>query len=158
MTDQIAIKLLAGPQLISRAQLASALASLDAEIKVAEASVDEEEGPHEDTPTYAEIKKMKSERTKSKKLLKAIDTSLLDTARQTLAAMSEAESPDEAIGVLRSRLEKLVIDHNATVERGSVTWYDNLVKKYGRTLHQLDAARVASAAGLRTHLIQLGYE
>ena len=158
LTDQIAIKLLAGPQLISRAQLASALASLDTEIKVAEASGDEEEEPHEDTPTFAEIKKMKSERTKSKKLLKAIDTSLLATARQTLAAMSEAESPDEAIGVLRSRLEKLVIDHNATVERGSVTWYDNLVKKYGRTLHQLDAARVASAAGLRTHLIQLGYE
>ncbi|MCY4517834.1 MAG: class I SAM-dependent DNA methyltransferase [Acidimicrobiaceae bacterium] len=158
LTDQIAVKLLAGAQLTSRAELAAALASLDGEIKAAEASYDDEEVPREDAPTLAEIKKMKSKRTNSKKLLTALDTSLLDTTRRTLAAMQEADAPDEVIGVLRSRLEQLVIDHYATVERDSVTWYDNLVRKYGRTLHQLDAARIAPTAALRTHLIQLGYE
>ena len=73
LADQIAIKLLAGPQLTSRSELAAALASLDAEIKAAEATHDEDDGQ----PSPAEVKKMKSERTKAKRTMKAIDTSLL---------------------------------------------------------------------------------
>ena len=60
LADQTAIKLLAGPKLASRAELAAALASLDAEIKAAEATGDED-----DAPSPAEIKKMKSARHQS---------------------------------------------------------------------------------------------
>ncbi|WP_420445196.1 N-6 DNA methylase [Candidatus Poriferisodalis sp.] len=158
LADQIAIKLLAGPQLASRAELAAALASLGSEIKAAEATGAENDEPEHDAPTPAKIKMMKSERTKAKKTLKAIDASLLATAHQTLDAMPLEDAPAEAIGVLRSRIETLVADQFAGIERRTLLWYDNLVNKYGATLHQLDAARFASAAGLRTHLIQLGYE
>ena len=158
LADQIAIKLLAGPQLASRAELAAALASLDAEIKAAEASGDEDDEPDDDAPTPAEIKNMKSERTKAKKTLRSIDASLLATARQTLDAMALAEAPAQSSEVLRSRIEKLVADHFADIERATLAWYDNLVNKYGTTLQDLEAARDTATARLEKHLKRLGYE
>ena len=157
LADQIAVKLLAGPQLASRAELAAALASLDAEIKAAEASGDEDDEPDDDAPSPAQIKKMKSERTKAKKTLKAIDASLLATARQTLDAMTEADAPAEVVGVLRGRIEKLVADHFAHIERSTLAWYGNLVNKYGTTLRDLEAERNAAVARLNKHLKGLGY-
>ena len=158
LADQIAVKLLAGPQLAERAELAAALASLDAAIKVAEASYDDEEEPHEDTPIPAEVKKMKSERTKAKKLLKATDTSLLAAACQTLAAMSEADAPDKVIGVLQRRIERLVAGHFTDIERSTLDWYDDLVNKYGTALRDLEVQRDAAARRLEKYLKELGYD
>ena len=157
LADQTAIKLLAGPQLASRAELAAAVASLDAEIKAAEAIRGDDDEPDDDAPTPAEITKMKSERTKAKRTLKALDASLLATARQTLDAMPEADAPAEVIGVLRSRIEKLVADHFADIERSTLAWFDNLVNKYGTTLEDLEAARDTATARLEKHLKELGY-
>ena len=158
LADQIAIKLLAGPKLASRAELAARLDSLDAEIKAAEATGEEDDEPDGDAPTPAEIKKMKSERTKAKRTLKVIDASLLATARQTLDAMAEADAPAEVIGVLRDRIEKQVADHFAAIERTALAWYDNLVNKYGITLRDLEAERDAAVARLDRFLNRLGYE
>ena len=158
LADQTAIKLLAGPQLASRAALAAALASLNAEINAAEAIGDDDDDSADDTPNPAEIKEMKSERTNAKKTLRALDASLLATARQTLDAMAPAEAPAEAIGVLRIRIEKLVADHFTDIERSTLAWYDNLVNKYGATLRQLESERDAASARLDQHLQELGYE
>ena len=155
LADQIAIKLLAGPQLANRHELAAALASLDAEVKAAE-SIDDEDDDGWLSPT--EIKAMKSERTKTKKKLKAMDASLLATARQTLDDMSPAEAPAQAIGILRTRIENLVAGHFAAIERSTLTWYDNLTNKYGTTLHELEARRDAATIRLQQHLRTLGYE
>ena len=81
LADQAVIKLLAGPQLASRTELREAVASLDAEIKAAQATSNEDDEPDEDGPRPAEIKRMKSERTKAKRTLKAMDASLLAAAR-----------------------------------------------------------------------------
>ena len=88
LADQIALRLLAGAQLEARVDLAAEAARLDAEIKAAEASDDEEEEPDDDALSTAEIKKLKSERTKARKDLKALDASLLAMARRSLDAMS----------------------------------------------------------------------
>ena len=157
LADQTAIKLLAGPQLASRAELAAAVAGLDAQIKAAEATGYEDDEPDDDAPNPAEIKKMKSARTKAKKTLKAIDASLLATARQTLDAMPPADAPAQAIGVLHGRIEKLVADHFAAREGDSLSWYDNLVNKYGTALRDLEAERDIAAARLEKHLKELGY-
>ena len=131
LADQTVIKLLAAPQLAERTVLAAEHARLDAEIKAAEAADDDALSP-------AAIKKLKSARTKVKKKLKVIDVSLLATARRTLDGMPPADAPAQAIGVLRSRIEKLVVDHFATIERSTFAWYDNLVNKYGTTLGELE--------------------
>ena len=156
MADQIAVKLLAGPSLAERAALAAALAGLDSEIRATETDGDNEDDP-DDTPEPLDVKKLKSERTKVKKSLKSIDASLLETARQSLAAMSDADAPDEVIGVLRSRIERLVAEHFTDIERRTLDWYDNLLDKYGTALSELEAQRDAAAARLENHLKELGY-
>ena len=150
LADQTVIKLLAGPLVAERTVLAVEHARLDAEIKGAEAS--------DDAPSPAETKKLKSARTKAKKRLKAIDASLLLVARQMLGAMSRADAPSQAIGVLRSRIEKLVADRFATIERSTLAWYDNVADKYSTNLHELETERDTAAARLNQHLKELGYE
>lgn len=100
---------------------------------------------------------MKSERTKAKKSLKAIYASLLTTAREALDAMQPATARTHVIGVLHSRIETLVDDHYANIERRTLAWYDNLTNKYGTTLHQLEAERDIAIGRLQKHLTELGY-
>ena len=152
LIDQTAIKLLAAPQLAERTNLAAEHTRLDTEIKTADSS------NNEDALSPAEIKKLKSARTKTKKQLKAIDDSLLTTARQTLAAMAPTDASAHAIGVLRGRIEKLVSDHFATIERSTLAWHNNLVSKYGNTLRDLETERDNAATRLDRHLKELGYE
>ena len=157
LADQIAIKLLAGLELAARTDFADKVARLDADIKAAEASDDEDEEPDVDALSPADLKRLKSTRTKVRRDLKAIDASLVAVARQTLESMPLADASTDAIGVLRSRIENLVADHFATIERSTLTWYDNLVNKYGITLRDLEVERDAAAARLERHLKELGY-
>ncbi len=150
LADRDVIKLLAGPQLAERTVLADEHARLDTFVKAAEA-------PDEYTSIAAEIKRLKSARAKAKKRLKAIDAALLPTARQTLYAMPPADAPNQAIGVLRSRIEKLVTAHAATTERTTLAWYDNVTNKYGTTLRRLETQRGTAATRLSQHLKELGY-
>ena len=157
LADQIAVKLLARPELAARAGRAAEAARLDAEIKAAEASDDEDEEPDDDALSSAEIKKLKSARTKAKRDLKALDASLLAVARWTLDAMPPADAPAQTIGVLRGRIEEFVADYFVDIERNTLAWYDNLVNKYGTTLRDLEVDRDAAAARLQKHLKELGY-
>ena len=157
LADQLAIQLLAGRQLTERADAATEYARLDAEIRAAEASDGEDDDPDDDALSPAEIKKLKSERANAKKALKAIDASLLAAARQTLDAMAPAGATSRTVSVLRSRIENLVAEHFANIERSTLAWYDNLVNKYGTTLRDLEAERDAATARLEKHLEELGY-
>ena len=159
LADQIAVKLLAGAELAERADLAAECARLNAEIKAAEASGDEDDegAESDDALSPAEIRALKSARTRAKKSLKAIDALLLAAARQTLEAMSPANAPAQATSVLRGRIEKLVADHFAAVERSALAWYDNILNKYGTTLRDLEAERDAAGNRLQKHLTELGY-
>ena len=150
LADQIAIQLLAGAQLDSRADIATKLADLDAEITAAEAADAE-------APSPGDTRKMKAERTKLKKTLKEIDDSLLTTACQSLEAMLSADAPSPAIGVLRGRFDRLATEHSTTVERDAVTRYDHLVVKYGTTLRSLETEREVAASRLDANLKDLGY-
>ena len=152
MTELTAIKLLAAPQLAKRTSLAARHARLNTEIRTAEASNNGE------IPSPAEIKKMKSARTETKKQLKVIEASLLTTARQTLDTMTPADAPTQAFGVLRDRIKELITDHFATIERDTLAWYDNLADKYGTTLRDLEAERDQATARLNEHLTEMGYE
>ena len=147
LAHQTVIKLLAGPQLALRTDLAADHARLDTEIKA----------PGDYALTPAEMKELKSVRAKAKKNLKAIDASLLATARHTLDAMPPVDAPAKVIGVLRNRIEKFVTDHFATIERSTLAWYDNLANKYGTNLRDLETERDSAAARLDQHLKELGY-
>lgn len=146
LADQAVIKLLAGRQLAERTAVADKYARLEDEIQAADGAL-----------SPAQIKELKSARSEAKRQLKAIDSSLLGAARETLDGMPSAEAPTRAIGMLRSRIEKIVGDHSATTQRIALAWYDNLANKYGTTLHELEAERDTAAARLNQHLKVLGY-
>ena len=156
LTDQTAIKILAAPQLAKLSNLATEHTRLNTEIKTIGASKDHNQ-PNQDILSPTEIKKLKSARTKTKKQLKTIEASLLAAARQTLDTMAPADAPVQAIGVLRTRIEKLVTDHYATIERSVLAWHDNLTDKYGDTLRDLETHRDNAATHLEQHLEELGY-
>ncbi|MCY3849706.1 MAG: hypothetical protein OXF75_02750 [Acidimicrobiaceae bacterium] len=155
--DQIAVKLLACAQLDERAGLVAEHARLDAEIKAAE-SASHDDGADDGALSPAELKALKSERTKAKKKLGAIDSSLLATARENLDDMKPEDAPAKVIGVLNNRLEALVDDHYAVIERTALAWYDNLIAKYGTTLGDLETERDDATARLQKHLRDLDYE
>ncbi|MXW60628.1 MAG: N-6 DNA methylase [Acidimicrobiaceae bacterium] len=155
--EQIAIKLLAAAQLAERADLAAEHARFDAKIKSAEIASDEVDDADDNELSPAEIKELKSKRTEVKKKLGAIDSSLLATARENLDDIKPEHAPAMAIGVLNNRLEALVADHYAVLERTVLAWYDNLIAKYGSTLQRLETERDDAAARLQEQLKELGY-
>ena len=72
LADTLAIRILAGEHLASRATLAIEATRLDAEVKAAEVTESDEEGEDEDRDNAispAELKKLKADRTKAKKAL-----------------------------------------------------------------------------------------
>ncbi len=144
MADQIAVRLLAASELAKRSELVAEHARLDAAIKSGDYSP-------------AEIRKLKAVRTKAKRALKVLEAGLLTIARQTLETLSPDDALVKAIGELLRRVEKLVADHFAEVERSVVDWYDNLVNKYGTTLESLETERDTATAWLDKHLKELGY-
>ena len=72
--------------------------------------------------------------------------------------MPSAAAPTHTISVLRNRIQKLVADHFANIERCTLAWYDNLASKYGTTLSELDTARNAAVTCLTDHLKRLNHE
>ena len=148
LADQIAVQLLAAPELAKRSVLTADHARLERKIKTTE----------DNALTHVEIRKLKSARAKAKKDLKSIDTHLIPVADQALDHLSPADAPAMVIGELRSRIEKLVANHYSKIERRAVGWYDNLVDKYGTTLQELEIERDAAIARLAEHLTGLGYD
>ena len=157
LADQTAIKLLAGSQLAERADLVLQHARLVVEINAAEASDDDDE-PDDGALSPSEVKRLKTERTRARRALKNVDNALLEQAHQALQVMRMDDAPAEAVGVLRSRIKKRIAGHFATVERYTLAWYDNLTRKYGTTLSQLEYERDVISARLEKHLTELGYE
>ena len=159
LADQTAVRLLAGGALDERRVLVIEAARLDAEIKAAESSGnDDEDGQPEDTIDPEALKRLKAARTKAKKDLKAIDAGLLITARTALTSMTPEAARDVVVGELRARIERLLGDHHTGIERHFIAWHNNLADKYGRTLRELESARDEAAARLEKHLVELGYD
>jgi type I restriction enzyme M protein len=160
LADQTAIRLLATDALDQRRELATDVARLDAEIKGAEPSGDEDDlaDEPEDAISPDELKKLKAARTTAKKDLKTIDAELLATARSELAGMNPDAATDVVIGELRIRIERLIGDYYASIEREIAGWHGNLADKYGTTFRHLEATRDEATARLGKHLQELGYE
>ena len=156
LADESAIKLLAGSLFAERADLVVEHARLLVEINAAESLGDDDE-PDDDIAGLLEVIQLEDERTRVKRALKSVDDALLAEAHRALGAMHVDDAPGKAIGVLRSRIEKLVADHFATVEQSTVVWLDKLAIKYGTTLSELEVERDSADARLKWHLKELGY-
>ena len=158
LADQVPIRLLAGPALDRRRQLTSQITQLDAEIQAnVTATIDHDQTPDGERLRSEAVKKLEASRTRVKQHIEAIDASLLPAARRVLGDITGDDATDRATGELRDRVEHLVNDHYADLERRIAAWHDNLAQKYGTTLRQLEAEQDEAAARLDKHLRELGY-
>jgi type I restriction enzyme M protein len=145
------------------AALEGEVAELDSSIKAATASDDEDEDgddaePAEDALSPAEIKRLKSRLTATKKQLKAEKLAFahrLDEAGRALDDSSARQIVLDAMehGLL-SEAQDRITRHRRAVIAAFETWWD----KYQAPLSALETGRDAAAAKLSGFLRGLGYE
>ena len=153
LVDQIAVKLLAGASLDIRNDYYTEYCLIDAEIKSAEA-INEDDNSLE----KHRIRQLKSSRANAKRRMKMIDDSLLNTARQAFDVMPLAEAFSHTSTVLKQRIEDVISDYFIDTERNILSWYDNLVHKYGTSLLELIEERVSATVRFDNHMKYLGYD
>ena len=141
------------------AQAEATVAELEARLKAAEPTDDEDESADEpeEVVSDAEIRSLKKERTEAKKRLKALKTALTTRLQETLAAMTENEARQAVLKVLRDdllvQLTHSVSGHRAAVVREIEGWWD----KYRVTLRELTGGRDEASARLDLFIVEMGY-
>jgi type I restriction enzyme M protein len=159
LMDHPLVRALVPELLVEREELAAQVAEIDAAIKSAEAAsgeeVDGDDEADDEALAPAELKALKSQRTKAKKALKALDAKLLDDA---IAARGQAHGETLACELLQRQLQggltrRVVALRHVLVQRYE-TWHD----KYAVTMRDIEAERDAAARRLDTFLAELGYD
>jgi type I restriction enzyme M protein len=156
LVDQPIVSALVPRLLSEREELAAEVAEIDATIKAAEASGEEDDNAGDETDdellTPAELKAFKSQRTKGKKALKALDANLLEAASR---ARGQADAESLVCDLLRARLQeglarRTAAHRQALAERCQI-WH----RKYAITLRELEADRDAATHALDSFLSDL---
>ena len=142
------------------ADLEGEVAELDSTIKAATASDHEEDGdePAEETLSPAELKKLKSRLTATKKQLKVEKAAFADRLAAASAGLDDTSARQIVLDALQHDLvteaDDRITRHRRTVITAFETWWD----KYQTPLSTLEAERDAAAAKLAGFLKELGYE
>lgn len=141
------------------AALEAEVAELDSTIKAAIASDDEEDAePSEDALSPAEVKKLKSKLTATKKQLKSEKGTFADRLEAAGAALDDAIARRTVLDGLESDLiaeaQDRIARHRRAVISAFETWWD----KYQTPLAALEAERDEAATTLAAFLKELGYE
>jgi type I restriction enzyme M protein len=163
LTDEPVVAALVPDLLAEREELAAAWAELDAAVKSATATPDDDEEAVDDEPaeearTAAELKALKAKRTKAKAALKKFDAALLKAVFAAREALKAEEAQALVLGILRTRLVDAIEGHLAGHRQALARRYQTWHGKYAATLRELEAERDQAAAKLNQFLKELGYE
>jgi len=141
------------------ATLETDVTELDSTIKAA-ATTDNEDGaePDDDVLSPAEVKKLKSQLTASKKKLKAEKAAFGHRLTQASEQLDDSTARQIVLDAMEHDLvgeaEDRITRHRRAVIAAFETWWD----KYQTPLSALEAERDAAAAKLAGFLKELGYE
>ena len=142
LTDQPIIAALVPHLLAEREELASSVAGLDATIRAAETTGDEDEGaegsdPDEDALSEEALKRLRSERTAARKQLRKVDGRLLDEATTGRQALTPEAGEALVLGILYNRLTTALDRHVAAQQQHLIETYRRWHDKYAITLRDL---------------------
>lgn len=133
-------------------------AELDAHVKAATATPDEEEADSEETLSPDELKKLRADLITAKHQLKRLEAEFLDRLHQAVTKL-DAESEEALVrNILKSDLQDRLDAEVAGGRRALIERYRTWTDKYAVTLRDLEAQHSAAAARLNTYLKDLGYE
>jgi len=140
------------------AALEAKVADIDSTIKSATASEEDDAETAEDALSPAEIKKLKSKLTATKKQLKAEKAAFGQRLGKASEALDDSSARQLVIDALQSDLlveaQDRITRHRREVIAAFETWWD----KYRVTLADLNTERDATAKKLADFLKELGYE
>ena len=136
------------------------MAELDSTIKAATASDDGEDGdePGEETLSPAELKKLKSKLTATKKQLKVEKAAFADRLAAASTSLDNTSARQIVLDALEHDLlaeaNDRITRHRRAVIAAFETWWD----KYQTPLSTLETKRDAATTRLASILEELGYE
>lgn len=162
--DHRLVKRLLPEYLAELAELEAKKAELDATVKGAAGSAEDEEAEseegagEEDAMSEEDLAKVKGELAAVKKALKAKREGFKQRLKTACAALGEKAARELVLGILRAELEGILGRYVAGQRRQVVAAYETWWDKYRVPLVSIEAERDAAAARLRGFLEGLGYE
>ncbi|MEQ8456652.1 MAG: class I SAM-dependent DNA methyltransferase [Sandaracinaceae bacterium] len=155
--DHRLVRLLLPEYLADISELEAKKAELDAAIKDAKASEDDEDAEVEEQLSEAGVKALKMELSAVKKKLKTKEGTFTKRLEEARVALGEDAATDLTLDVLRADLDAIlgryVADHRQQLVAAFEGWWD----KYRVTLTSIEGERDAAAGKLRGFLGSLGY-
>lgn len=133
-------------------------AGLDAQVKAALATSDDEDGPFAETSDPTELKNLRADLAEAKRQLKRLEKEFLDRLK---IAVTELNNDSEMTLVLRILKCDLQDRLDADIESGRRSLADRYrawADKYAVTLLDLESQRIAAATNLNGYFKDLGYE
>jgi type I restriction enzyme M protein len=158
LVEQPIISALVPKLLADREEMAAQVAEIDANIKSAEGSGEDDDanGDADDAVlTPAELKAFKAQRTTARRALKALDAKLLEAAT---VARGQVDTESLTCGLLRARLQAGLSRRVAAHRQALVDRYQTWHGKYAVTLRDIEAERDGAARKLSDLLAELGYD
>lgn len=157
--DHRLVRRLMPDYLADLSELEAKKAELDAQIKSAAPSGDDEdeEEESEEPLTEAELKKLKTELSAVKKKLKSKEGSFQKRLREARAALDEERASELVLAILRADLDAILARYVADRRHHVVAAFEGWWDKYRVTLTSIEEERDAAAAKLREFLGGLGY-
>lgn len=155
--DHRLVRRLLPEYLANISELEAKKAELDASIKGAKASDDEDEEESEDALSEEELKALKKKLSDVKKKLKAEEGNFTKRLQEAGAALDEDGARGLSLFILRADLDatlgRYVMDHRQRIVGAFEGWWD----KYQMTLTSIEEERDSAAGKLREFLGGLGY-
>jgi type I restriction enzyme M protein len=155
--DHRLVRRLLPEYLADLSELEAKKAELDATIKSATPSDDEDEEEPEEQLSEAEMKALKSELTAVKKMLKTKEGNFTKRLQEARAALDENGAKDLALGILRADLAAILARYVADHRQQLVAAFEGWWGKYRTTLTSIEEERDKAAGTLRVMLEGLGY-
>ena len=133
-------------------------AELDATIKAAQPTEDEEEAEEpEEKLSDDEVKALKKELGAAKKKLKTLQADFVKQLDAAIHQLDQAGARELVLGILRGQLDAILVRYVATHRQGVVAAFESWWDKYRVMLVSIEAERDAAATRLRSFLGALGY-
>jgi len=156
--DHRLVKRLLPEYLADISDLESKKAELEATIKSANSSNDEEEGEEsEEALSEDEVKALKRELTGVKKALKTKQGNFTKRLQEARAGLDDEAAKDLALGIIRADLDAILGRYVADHRQQIVAAFENWWEKYSTTLLDISQQRDMATERLRDFLGGLGY-
>ncbi|MBK8170535.1 MAG: SAM-dependent DNA methyltransferase [Sandaracinaceae bacterium] len=132
-------------------------AELDAAVKAATASDNEDESEPEERPSAKELKGLKQQLAETKKALTAKQTDFAKRLTEARVSLDEARARDLVLGILRGDVDTTLVRHVSSHRQQIVIACEAYWDKYRVMLTSIERERDQAANKLRAYLGGLGY-